>query len=68
MPDPSAAWTFADLDDDELVYYTRQPCECKHPNETGTRNGYTCAAHRAQAEIDRRQRARWAAEEAEIHG
>jgi hypothetical protein len=53
-PTSSAAWTFRDLEDDELAYYTTQPCECKSPAESGTRNGYICAAHRAQAEIDRR--------------
>lgn len=51
----ASLWTFRDLPDDELAWYTRQPCECKPPSETGTLNGFTCAAHRAQAEIDRRE-------------
>jgi hypothetical protein len=47
-------WSFSDLDNEELAHYTTLPCECKSPAETGTRHGYTCPAHRAQAEIDRR--------------
>lgn len=47
-------WDFTDLSDSELREFASRPCQCKHRNQTGTRNGYTCPAHRAVAELARR--------------
>lgn len=47
-------WVFSDLTDIELRVYAQQECECRTEARSGTRHGYTCPAHRAQAEIDRR--------------
>lgn len=47
-------WVFADLTDDELRAFFEQECSCRTPEQSGTRNGYTCPPHRAQRELDRR--------------
>jgi hypothetical protein len=47
-------WTFRDLPDEELEAFARLPCRCMTSEVTGTRSGYTCPAHRASAELRRR--------------
>lgn len=48
-------WAFEEFRDDELVIYAAQKCECVTPQVSGTRNGYTCPAHRAASEIAKRE-------------
>lgn len=47
-------WVFADLTDDELREFAGQPCKCSTRTRAGV--NFRCAAHRAQDELDRRER------------
>ncbi len=49
------AWTFADLPSHELRQWAAQACECVTSERSGTRHGYSCPAHRAQRELERRE-------------
>lgn len=51
-------WTFADLPDEELLTYADGECACVTRERAGTRHGFTCPAHRASAELERRRHAR----------
>ena len=51
----AAVYDLSDLSDEELAYLTTEPCTCTRGYATGDSiDAYTCFAHRAEAQLDKR--------------